>query len=133
VSEGVRFPADSVLEHAVTVNDASERMDQARSAVGQVVMDSQAYGRLCEFSPGLLSPLFGNAVEVINDAVEALSETALKLRPPAGWASPGMPTGTTPPNNWRPSWASPRRRERSRTRWKVPDCWSVWSVASCET
>jgi hypothetical protein len=43
-------------------------------------MDSQAYGQLCQFLPGLLSPLFGSAVEVMNDAVDALAETALKLR-----------------------------------------------------
>ena len=43
-------------------------------------MDSEAYGQLCRFLPALLSPLFGDAVGVINDAVEALGETALKLR-----------------------------------------------------
>jgi hypothetical protein len=80
VSEGVQFPAESVLEHAATVSDASEQMAQARSAVREVTMDSQAYGQLCQFLPGLLSPLFGGAVEVLNDAVEALGETALKLR-----------------------------------------------------
>ena len=43
-------------------------------------MDSQAYGQLCQFLPSLLSRVFGSAVEVMNDAVEALEETALKLR-----------------------------------------------------
>jgi hypothetical protein len=43
-------------------------------------MDSQAYGQLCQFLPGLLSPVFGSAVEVMNNAVDALEETALKLR-----------------------------------------------------
>lgn len=80
MSDGVRFPADSVLEHAATVSGASEQMAQARSAVREITMDSQAYGQLCQFLPGLLSPLFGSAVEVMNDAVEALDETALKLR-----------------------------------------------------
>jgi hypothetical protein len=80
VSTGVEFPADAVLQHAGAVSGVSNEMAQARAAVGQVVMDSQAYGQLCQFVPTLLSPLFGNATEVMNDAVEALGETALKLR-----------------------------------------------------
>jgi len=80
VSEGVRFPAQSVLELANMVSDASEQMANARSAVHEVTMDIQAYGQLCQFLPGLLSPLFGSVVEVMNDAVEALGETALELR-----------------------------------------------------
>jgi excreted virulence factor EspC (type VII ESX diderm) len=80
VSADVEFPGASVLQHAAAVSEVSDRMAQARSAVREVTMDGQAYGQLCQFLPGLLSPLFGGAVEVMNDAVEALSETALKLR-----------------------------------------------------
>jgi hypothetical protein len=80
LSDGVEFPAASVLLHAAAVSEASDQMTQARSAVREVTMDSQAYGQLCQFLPGLLSPLFGSAVEVMNDAVDALGETALKLR-----------------------------------------------------
>ena len=80
MSAGVQFPADSMLQHAAAVGDASEQMMRARSAVREVTMDSRAYGQLCQFLPGLLSPLFGSAVEVMNDAVESLGESALKLR-----------------------------------------------------
>jgi hypothetical protein len=80
VSAGVEFPADAVLQHAGAVSGVSDEMAQARAAVGQVVMDSQAYGQLCQFLPGMLSPLLGDATEVMNDAVDALGETALKLR-----------------------------------------------------
>ena len=80
MSTGVEFPAESVLRHAASVGAASDQMAQARSAVREVTIDSQAYGQLCQFLPGLLSPLFGSAVEVMNDAVDALGETALKLR-----------------------------------------------------
>lgn len=80
MSAGVEFPADAVLRHADAVSGVSDEMAQARAAVDQVVMDSQAYGQLCQFLPALLSPLFGDATEVMNDAVEALGETALKLR-----------------------------------------------------
>src|SRR4051794_14430658 len=80
MSAGVQFPAEAVLRHATTVDDASERMAQVRSAVHAVTMDSQAYGQLCQFLPALLSPLFGTAAEVMSGAVEALGETVLKLR-----------------------------------------------------
>jgi Excreted virulence factor EspC, type VII ESX diderm len=80
MSPGVQFPADAVLRHAAATGEASARMAQARSAVHEVTMDSEAYGQLCRFLPALLSPLLADAVEVMNGAVEALGETALKLR-----------------------------------------------------
>ncbi|GAA2661961.1 type VII secretion target [Paractinoplanes durhamensis] len=80
MSGGVQFPAEAVLRHAVAVGDASEQLTRAHSAVREVTMDSQAYGQLCQFLPALLSPLFDGAAQVMNGAVEALGETALKLR-----------------------------------------------------
>lgn len=80
MSAGVEFPAEAVLRHAGEVSAASGEMARARAAAGEVTMDSQAYGQLCQFLPALLSPLFGGAAEVMNDAVDALGETALKLR-----------------------------------------------------
>jgi hypothetical protein len=80
VSAGVEFPAALVLRHAAAVSDASEQIAQARAAVREVTIDSGAYGQLCQFLPGLLSALFGNAAEAVNDAVDALGETSLKLR-----------------------------------------------------
>jgi hypothetical protein len=80
VSAGVEFPGTSVLRHAAAVSAASEQMTEARSAVREVTMDSGAYGRICQFLPDLLTPLFCRAADAMNDAVEALGETALKLR-----------------------------------------------------
>ena len=80
MSGGVQFPAEAVLRHAAAAGDASEQMTLARSAVREVTIDSQAYGQLCQFLPGLLSPLFDDAVQVMDGAAEALGETALKLR-----------------------------------------------------
>ncbi|GAA0535668.1 hypothetical protein GCM10010172_16160 [Paractinoplanes ferrugineus] len=80
MTAAMEFPAASVLQHAVAVSKASEQMAQARAAVRTVSVDTQAYGQLCQFLPGLLSPLFGSAAEVMNEAVDALTETALKLR-----------------------------------------------------
>ncbi|MET8148282.1 hypothetical protein ACIBSW_26950 [Actinoplanes sp. NPDC049668] len=79
MSGSVEFPAAAVLQHAAAVSEASDRMAQAKAAVHEVTMDSQAYGQLCQFLPGLLSPVFASTLEVINDAVDALTETALKL------------------------------------------------------
>jgi hypothetical protein len=79
MSAKLEFPAASVLQHAAAVSEASDHLTQARSAVREVTIDSQAYGQLCQFLPGLLSPLFGITVEVMNDAMDALEETALKL------------------------------------------------------
>jgi len=80
MSSGVQFPAAAIWRHIAAVDDTSERMTQARAAVREVTMDSQAYGQLCQFLPALLSPLFDNAADVMSGAAEALGETALKLR-----------------------------------------------------
>jgi uncharacterized protein YukE len=76
----MQFPAEAVQRHADAVNEAADGMAQARAAVGEITMDGRAYGQLCQFLPSLLSPLFGSASEAMNDAVDALGETALKLR-----------------------------------------------------
>jgi hypothetical protein len=80
VSAGVEFPAEAVLHHANAVSEASDEMARARAAAGEVAMDGQAYGQLCQFLPTMLSPLFDTAVEVMNDAADALGETGLRLR-----------------------------------------------------
>ena len=80
MSSDVEFPAEAVVRHATVVSETSDDLMQARAAAREVTMDSEAYGHLCQFLPVLLSPLFGSAAEVLNDAVEAFDETALKLR-----------------------------------------------------
>ncbi|MEV4276892.1 type VII secretion target [Actinoplanes xinjiangensis] len=80
MSAGMRFPVEAVRQHATAVGEVAEQMAVARSAVREVGMDRQAYGEICQFLPGLLEPLFGGAAEVLNGAVDALSETAHKLR-----------------------------------------------------
>jgi hypothetical protein len=80
MSGTIAFPADSVRRHAGAVAAACDQMAQTQSAVREVTMDSQAYGRLCQFLPGLLSPLFGVAAGVLGDARGALDETASQLR-----------------------------------------------------
>jgi hypothetical protein len=79
VTAEMRFPAVAVGQHAAVVGEVAEQMAVARAAVREVSMDRQAYGQLCQFVPGLLDPLFSGAVDILNAAVDALSETALKL------------------------------------------------------
>ncbi|GAA2698761.1 hypothetical protein [Actinoplanes palleronii] len=80
MSSEMSFPAEAVLQHADLVREASDEMKQIRAAIGEIGMSSAAYGQLCQFLPTLLTPLFGSAAGVLNDAVEALGETALNLR-----------------------------------------------------
>lgn len=76
----VQFPADQVERHAGTVDRVSDAMRTARSAVHEVTMDTEAYGQLCQFLPGILSPVFGIGVDALNSTIDALEETATKLR-----------------------------------------------------
>lgn len=80
MSAGVEFPAGAVLRHADAVGGASDEMARARAAAADVAMDGEAYGRLCQFLPALLAPVFEGATRVMNEATEALGETVLNLR-----------------------------------------------------
>jgi hypothetical protein len=78
--DALRMPAGTVLRHARTVDDIADDVRQARAAVREVSMDTQAYGQLCRFLPALLSPLLSLASGSLHDTEDALRETSLKLR-----------------------------------------------------
>jgi len=78
--EGVEFPIPLVQRHAGTVDNVAAAVTTARSAVHEVVMDTQAYGQLCQFLPALLSPVFGMALDALHESIDALHDTADKLR-----------------------------------------------------
>jgi hypothetical protein len=78
--ELVQFPAAQVSRHAGSVDQVADAMDAARSAVHDVTMDSAAYGQLCQFLPGILSPVFGAGADALLASVDALRETASALR-----------------------------------------------------
>jgi hypothetical protein len=80
----VQFPADSVRRHAATVDAIGADVDQARGAAGEVTMDTQAYGILCQFLPALLMPVFAVAASSLDGSADALHETAADLRATAG-------------------------------------------------
>jgi hypothetical protein len=84
MTQAVQFPADSVRQHAATVDVIAADVEQARSAAGEVTMDTQAYGMLCQFLPGLLMPVFAVAGTSLGGSADALHETAADLRVTAG-------------------------------------------------
>jgi hypothetical protein len=79
-SEAVQFPADAVRRHAATVDAIAADVEQARGAAGEVTMDTQAYGMLCQFLPALLMPVFAVAATSLDGSADALHETAAGLR-----------------------------------------------------
>ncbi len=76
----VQFPVHLVEQHAGTVERVADAMQTARSAVHEVTMDTGAYGQLCQFLPTILSPVFNSGVDTLYGTVDALHETAAKLR-----------------------------------------------------
>ena len=76
----VQFPIHLVERHAGNVERVSDAMETARSAVHDITMDTGAYGELCQFLPAILSPVFGLGAEALYSSVDALHETAAKLR-----------------------------------------------------
>ncbi|UQU67766.1 hypothetical protein COUCH_16460 [Couchioplanes caeruleus] len=79
-ADEVRFSAAAAQQHAANVDGIADAVRLARSAVRQVTMDTEAYGQLCQFLPGLLSPVFSLAIGALDDADDALRETAANLR-----------------------------------------------------
>jgi hypothetical protein len=82
--EVVEFPIGLVRQHAGTVDNVASAVEMARSAVHEVTMDTGAYGQLCQFLPAILSPIFGMALDALQESMGALHETADKLRTAAG-------------------------------------------------
>jgi hypothetical protein len=79
-ADEVRFPGYLVERHAGSVDNVADSMQTARSAVHDVTMDTGAYGQLCQFLPGILSPVFDLGLDALYKTVDVLSETAASLR-----------------------------------------------------
>jgi hypothetical protein len=76
----VRFPVHEVERHAGRVEQVADAVETARSAVHDVTMDHAAYGILCQFLPGILSPVFALGADALHRSIDALHETAASLR-----------------------------------------------------
>ncbi|MCO8277512.1 type VII secretion target [Actinoplanes sp. TRM 88003] len=85
--EAVRMPIDAVRRHAGSVDAVADAVGEAKAAVGQVTMDTQAYGQLCQFLPGLLEPAFSAALDALSESGDGLRETAIGLRAVADQAA----------------------------------------------
>jgi hypothetical protein len=79
-ADAVQLPIPAVREHSGSVQGVAQAVGEARGAVREVTMDTQAYGKLCQFLPALLEPVFVAAVQALTGSEEALRETALGLR-----------------------------------------------------
>jgi hypothetical protein len=102
--ELLRFPAEDVLGHAASTDAVADAVEQARSAVREITMDTKAYGQLCQFLPGLLNPIFAEAVGTLADTGESLRETAHHLRAAAaGITGTATAAGDTIRNAARPT------------------------------
>ncbi|WP_436528890.1 hypothetical protein [Actinoplanes sp. HUAS TT8] len=75
-----QFPVGDVRRHADSTDVVADAVELARTAVREVTMDTQAYGQLCQFLPGLLSPIFALAAGALTETGESLRETAFNLR-----------------------------------------------------
>ena len=84
MSGAVQFSGSEAGRHAATVDSVADAVREARGAVHEISMDAQAYGQLCQFLPGLLTPLFGLATTALDRAAGALGDTAAGLRTTAG-------------------------------------------------
>jgi hypothetical protein len=78
--EFLQFPAAEIGRHAGSVDGIADAMRTARDAVHEISMDTQAYGQLCQFLPGILTPIFSLATGALNDAEATLRDTADRLR-----------------------------------------------------
>ncbi|MGK5683096.1 type VII secretion target [Actinoplanes sp. URMC 104] len=78
--DAMQVPIDAVRRHAGSVDAVADAVADAKAAVGQVSMDTQAYGQLCQFLPGLLQPAFDAALTALTGSTDGLRETAAGLR-----------------------------------------------------
>jgi hypothetical protein len=78
------MPISAVRTHAGSVDTTADAIEQGRSAAAKVQLGAGAYGMLCQFLPGLISPLGDKAVEAMSESHSALQSTADKLRKASG-------------------------------------------------
>lgn len=80
MADETRLPVAAVRRHAHSVQAAADGMATGRGAAAQVQLGAEAYGQLCAFLPGLISPVADRVVVALADSASALWETAGNLR-----------------------------------------------------
>ena len=76
----VDMPLEAVRHHAGSVDGVSDGVRTAYQAANQVFLDVAAFGMLCSFVPALFDPVLRGTVEAIDEAAQALADTAGRLR-----------------------------------------------------
>ncbi|GIJ25139.1 hypothetical protein Vqi01_03010 [Micromonospora qiuiae] len=77
---GFDVDGQALRQHAGSVDEVAEMVDQCRRAAGSVQLGRHAYGRLCQLIPSLLDPVQQATVNALNEATDALQRTADDLR-----------------------------------------------------
>jgi hypothetical protein len=72
--------SSDLLSHAIEVDRIGDGLETGRQAGAAVRVDAGAYGRLCQFVPGLLNGLQTHLIDGIGSAVAAAHDTADALR-----------------------------------------------------
>ena len=79
MADGYAVVAAELKTHAGSVEQVAGDVETARSAASSVTVDAGAYGQLCSWLPGLITPVQQSAVDALAAAVGALDATAVSL------------------------------------------------------
>jgi uncharacterized protein YukE len=79
-ADAVDVTPSALVALAGTVEKLAETVSSGRQAGSQVQLGTAAYGQLCQRLPALINPVQDRAIAAMNDASEALRESADALR-----------------------------------------------------
>lgn len=80
MTEPVTIPFDALRRHAGSVDNLSDAMTTAHGAANQVYLDAGAYGKLCQFLPGLFDPVLRSTVDAMRAGADEAEANARRLR-----------------------------------------------------
>jgi hypothetical protein len=77
---GYEVLADELTTHAGKVDGFTDRLRTAVDAAHQVTMNNEAFGVICQPFAAMLQPFEERGVEALRQGVEAMTDTAGKVR-----------------------------------------------------
>jgi hypothetical protein len=77
--DGFAVATNELRAHADHVAGVAATVRQGHDAAETVRLGTEAYGRLCQFVPGLIDPMQREAAELLADVSSALVETGERL------------------------------------------------------
>jgi hypothetical protein len=80
MTDEVRMPLEAVRAHANTLDTVSADLTTAHGAANQVYLDTEAFGILCQFLPGMFDPVLRATVDGIGKSSSTLTTLGGKLR-----------------------------------------------------